>query len=594
MEYTYSDVMTQHELFKKEWALMDLEWTLAVRHRERSDTSAQTGVIGQSRNHWWQLWLPGCMSAQTERSTDCAYHDKETDQNRGGMVRLVVKGRNRLEESKASLSELRSGFERCSHDDKPSNLARATAEIAVSEDRAPTFLTLPLFSAKIKAMISAVPVYLAVAAFAPLASAHIDVLIRQPSHGAVDEYDFDEWWFHGHLGYPPNDGNFFELPAGGTVNSELSCDKGATSWFASSPGGDAGFGSNWPCPGQPSSEFHTTGLDDVTGCGLAIAYKSDVNSIQPEDFAIFTVNHTCVWTLNTAFQVPADMPACPEGGCHCAWFWIHSPDSGSEQNYMNGFKCQVTGATGTKAIGTPGLPRRCGADPNNGHPNATPGNCTIGPKQPFYWYQNERNNMFEGTYAPPSYNQMYGYADGAQNDIFQEPYIASEGPAGGASTTSASTTSTSASTTSTAIPTSTAVPSTSATSTPSSRPSSIASSAPPPSSTSSSSPSSSSSSSSSVSVSVSVSASASVSASSATTSGSSSSSSSPVPSTTTHVHSDSGVTSAATTITLKPITTTLTPSATATRKCKPRPTTPARRDSIAKRKHARRLHDHAL
>ena len=60
---------------------------------------------------------------------------------------------------------------------------------------------------------------------------------------------------------------------------------------------------------------------------------------------------------------------------------------------MNGFRCRVSGATGTKGIGKPALARRCGADPDNGRPNATPSNCTVGPKQPFYWDQAERNNV---------------------------------------------------------------------------------------------------------------------------------------------------------------------------------------------------------
>jgi hypothetical protein len=68
-----------------------------------------------------------------------------------------------------------------------------------------------------------------------------------------------------------------------------------------------------------------------TGCALAIAQKPDANDVNPEDFVVFSVNQTCVWNRFTDFQVPADMPACPEGGCTCAWFWIHSPDSGSEQ-----------------------------------------------------------------------------------------------------------------------------------------------------------------------------------------------------------------------------------------------------------------------
>lgn len=123
----------------------------------------------------------------------------------------------------------------------------------------------------------------------------------------------------------------FELPAGQAVTTEIACNKGATSFFASSEGGDIRSGDD-PCPGSPSSEYHTNGPDDLKGCSLAIAYKSDVTQVQPEDFTVFSVNQTCVFHRFTDFQVPAAMPACPPGGCICAWFWIHSQDSGGEQS----------------------------------------------------------------------------------------------------------------------------------------------------------------------------------------------------------------------------------------------------------------------
>lgn len=137
--------------------------------------------------------------------------------------------------------------------------------------------------------------------------------------------NFSQWWFHGHLDYPPNPGDIFELPAGKPATTELSCDKGETSFFKSSPGGDVRDGNN-PCRGDtfPSGAMHTTGFNDLKGCALAIAYESDVSKIQPEDFTVFSVNQTCVWTRFTDFQVPERMPPCPPGGCHCAWFWIHS------------------------------------------------------------------------------------------------------------------------------------------------------------------------------------------------------------------------------------------------------------------------------
>ncbi|KAI0926218.1 hypothetical protein AcV5_008732 [Taiwanofungus camphoratus] len=303
-------------------------------------------------------------------------------------------------------------------------------------------------------MISSVPVFLSLAALAPLASAHIafwhnsmygfNVTANTFSYDnrpvvPLMQMTFQQWWFHNHLGYPPNPGDVFELPAGQSVNTELSCDKGATSWWNSSSGGDAGYGTDWPCPGQPSSEFHTTGESDAMGCALAIAYKPDATQVQPDDFVVFSINQTCVWTLNTLFEVPEAMPPCPDGGCTCAWFWIHSPDSGQEQMYMNGFKCNVTGSTSNTPIGQPALARRCGADPTNGRPNATPGNCTTGPKWPFYWDQLEDNNMFEGLYSPPVYNDLYGFFDGAQKDIFQDAFINSLGAGSGSGSAAAPT-----------------------------------------------------------------------------------------------------------------------------------------------------------
>ncbi|KIK47453.1 hypothetical protein CY34DRAFT_764229 [Suillus luteus UH-Slu-Lm8-n1] len=229
---------------------------------------------------------------------------------------------------------------------------------------------------------------------------------------------FDEWWFHNHLRYPPHPNDVFELPAGKAAIAELGCNKGATTWWNSSEGGDVRQG-DWPCPRSTSVQFHTKSVDDVKGCALAIVQESDVSKIKPEDFTVFSVNQTCVWHRFTTFQVPADMPACPGGKCTCAWFWIHSPDSGSEQMYMNAFQCTVTGSKhDAPALMKPQVARRCGADPEHGITHPTPSNCTHGAKQPLYWLQNESNNMFEDYMGPPFYNDLYDFKDGAQNDIF--------------------------------------------------------------------------------------------------------------------------------------------------------------------------------
>lgn len=208
-------------------------------------------------------------------------------------------------------------------------------------------------------------------------------------------FTFEQWWYHGHLDFPPHPTDFFELPVGQNVTTEIACNKGATSFFASSDGGDIRDPNNPDnvCPGSPISEFHTTGIDDVKGCALAIAYKSNASEVQPEDFTVFSVNQTCVWTRFTDFSVPDRMPPCPEGGCQCAFFWIHSPDSGGEQNYMNGFQCNVTNSISDVPLAAAQIPRRCGADPDLEKFDAVPGNCTFGAKQPFYWFQAENNTV---------------------------------------------------------------------------------------------------------------------------------------------------------------------------------------------------------
>ncbi|KAF9647898.1 hypothetical protein BDM02DRAFT_3097345 [Thelephora ganbajun] len=282
--------------------------------------------------------------------------------------------------------------------------------------------------------------FTAIAASIPLARAHIafydpsmwgygvrseDYPYDNRPETPLQQYTFDKWWFHGHLAHPPEPGNFFELPAGGVAVSQLACNKGATKWWAVSEGHTDIRQGDYPCPNSPLSEFHVSlfrtlrdGHDDLKGCALSIAYTSDVNSIKPEDLAIFSVNHECVWKVNTAFQIPKDMPSCPPDGCICGWHWIHSVDSGSAQMYMNGFRCKVTGSTSNNPIVTPQVPKRYCT-----HPSRCTGDlskCNQGAQQPLYWFQAEGNNMFNGQYDPPYYLDEWGFTDGAQNNIFNK------------------------------------------------------------------------------------------------------------------------------------------------------------------------------
>ncbi|ORY34011.1 hypothetical protein BCR39DRAFT_232913 [Naematelia encephala] len=228
---------------------------------------------------------------------------------------------------------------------------------------------------------------------------------------------FSEWWFHGQIDSPPPDGKVMNLPSGGTYHGQVACNKALTT-YGQNPAQQTGL---YACDGtgpqggigamHTSDAWESPDPKDVKGCGIAIAYESDVSKIKPEDFAVISVNYTCPWFKHVDFEIPSDLPACPEGGCHCMWGWIHSADSGSEQMYFVGYRCNVTGATGTTPIPQTKTANKCD------YPTDT-SNCTIGAKSPHYWLQAEGNNNFQGTYDPPFYNGAYGYMNGAQTDLF--------------------------------------------------------------------------------------------------------------------------------------------------------------------------------
>ncbi|KAJ3744529.1 hypothetical protein EV360DRAFT_76597 [Lentinula raphanica] len=109
-----------------------------------------------------------------------------------------------------------------------------------------------------------------------------------------------------------------------------------------------------PCPNQPIAKFHTTGLSNVKGCALAIAYKSNASEVVPGDFTVLSVNQTCVWMREMEFEVPERMPAC-EGGC------VSVGGFGYIRRIVGGadFQCNVTNATSTVPLAKPKVPRRC-------------------------------------------------------------------------------------------------------------------------------------------------------------------------------------------------------------------------------------------
>ncbi|CDZ98469.1 hypothetical protein [Phaffia rhodozyma] len=224
-----------------------------------------------------------------------------------------------------------------------------------------------------------------------------------------------EWFGHGFQHLPPKDGDFMILPAGGTYHGEVSCIRSQTSYGRPGATDDL---PEYAC--KEVDSLHTIlNLGEETdskwlgGCALAIAYESDVTKVKPEDFVVLSVNHECVWKRKVNFEIPEDIPACPPGGCHCTWNWIHEAvwadegvdglDGSAQYNLL----CASTETTHT--VGAPQVPVECLDDSSR---------CIKGAKMPMYFAQAEGYNIV--TSNPPLYNDMMGFSDGAQDDILIE------------------------------------------------------------------------------------------------------------------------------------------------------------------------------
>lgn len=132
----------------------------------------------------------------------------------------------------------------------------------------------------------------------------------------LDSLPFNRWWFHGPEARNDKPKAPKQIQSGGTLTLELACNKDFTSYGTKT--------SNDPCPSDVNSLHSGHGAYDpseLAGCGIAIAYKSELADVKPEDFTVFSVNHRCVEKTRTQFEIPAGMPSCPNGKCICAWFW---------------------------------------------------------------------------------------------------------------------------------------------------------------------------------------------------------------------------------------------------------------------------------
>ncbi|KIY64670.1 hypothetical protein CYLTODRAFT_413158 [Cylindrobasidium torrendii FP15055 ss-10] len=240
----------------------------------------------------------------------------------------------------------------------------------------------------------------------------------------IYQMNYDQYWMHantGCLNSPPKDGVFLELPAGGEFTVEMASNQAFTSLsYGARQIGTWPDNQNHDDYEQDRSEciqvpnLHAQNHSMAAGTAFAISYTSDITQVNEDNLVVFTVAYNTPWHRVQSYSVPADMPACPDGGCICAFGWIPN-GCGQANMYMHPYKCKVTGASGTAAVGAPQSPEWCEDDESK---------CVSGPKKFMIWNQNEGNNVqvsgYDSVGAPkiPVYNYKMGFKDGAQNDIF--------------------------------------------------------------------------------------------------------------------------------------------------------------------------------
>lgn len=232
---------------------------------------------------------------------------------------------------------------------------------------------------------------------------------------------FEDFWFQHDRGcdkIPPAEGDILELPAGGNVTLELAHNRGQTTLSFNGQ-----FAGEWP-DGKPHPEdwsgdgigenciqddgaMHVQNQTMAQGTALAISYNSNIEDVTLENLIVFSILEHTPWKRIAVYDIPAGLPPCPPGGCHCAWLW-RPRGCGIPNEYMAGYKCNVTGATSTVPLGIAQPPVYCADDPSK---------CQAGPKQMIIYNQLEKNNVVVPNGASPGYNTEMGFSPGAQNDI---------------------------------------------------------------------------------------------------------------------------------------------------------------------------------
>ncbi|CAI7579791.1 unnamed protein product [Penicillium pancosmium] len=232
----------------------------------------------------------------------------------------------------------------------------------------------------------------------------------------------EDWWFQHDRGCdaaPPADGDILELPAGGKFTVELAHNRAQTTLsydgkYSSAWPDGKDHPEDWAGPGNPpeciqdDGAMHTNNQSTAAGTAFAISYQSDLSKVTMENLAVFTVLEHTPWKREATYEVPADLPPCPEGGCTCAWLW--APNGCGQPNmYMAGYKCNVTQSTSSKKVAPAQIAKYCDDDTTK---------CVKGSKQMIAFNQQTGNNVQVPDGKTPMYNKAWGWESGAQNDIF--------------------------------------------------------------------------------------------------------------------------------------------------------------------------------
>jgi len=186
----------------------------------------------------------------------------------------------------------------------------------------------------------------------------------------------EKWWWQADRGcdlVPPAPGVYLDIPAGGSFTVEIAHNRGQTTLsfggqYASEWPDGKQHPENWEGPPlasgapdciQDDGAMHTNNQSMAGGTAFAISYNPNLTAVTMENLVVFSVLKESPWHRLATYQVPQDLPPCPEGGCHCAWLWVPK-GCGIPNMYMQGFKCNVTGSTSTKTVAPAKPPTYCG------------------------------------------------------------------------------------------------------------------------------------------------------------------------------------------------------------------------------------------